>query len=130
MSLFYFAMPIQVDAILEDTARELHLSDKELAAELGYEHFSSYSKAKHGVRPFDLHHICAHASDAAQQAFHRAALAALKQRTDRDLVADLVERVSAHIAQVDSVLAAFVDFKAKRQVKAELKLAEPERRSA
>lgn len=120
MSLIPFLFPVQATAVLDEARRKLRLSDKEFGHALGYEHAYEWSKAKHGKRSCDLHEICAHASDAAQEAIAETWLEALRQRPERDLVADLIGRVER-----------LLDVMGKPEpIKAELKDERDERRSA
>ena len=111
--------PVQATAILDEARRDLKQLDKQFGADLGFEHPSDWSKAKHAARPCDFHQLC-QAPDETQRAIARRWLLALEQTPDRDLVADLVGRV-------DQLLAALGP---RRQAKAELVSIEDERKRA
>jgi hypothetical protein len=110
----FVLLPVQATAILDDARRDLKQLDKQFGAELGFDAPPEWSKAKHNVRPLNFHQLC-QASDDVQLAIARRWLAALEQKTERDLVADLVGRVEARIARIELALAGLRPAKADLQ---------------
>ena len=93
-----FGLLLPVSVLVEDAKHEVRLQDKQLAAEAGLSP-ADWSKAKRGDRSLDLHRL-AQTDEAFQRALYTRLLASLGQKADRDLVADLVDRVERLLAVV------------------------------
>ena len=119
MSLIPLFMPIMkpVSQIIEDARHKARVQNKTLAAEMGLSP-ADLSKAIAGKRSFPLHRLV-QANEDFQRELYTELLAALDQRVERDLVADLIGRVDQLLAVVG-----------RRQAKAELRDERDERRSA
>jgi hypothetical protein len=126
MSLIFFQIvPVQSTAVLDEARRDLQQQDKAFAAELGFDSPAEWSKAKHNVRPLNFHQLC-QAPEDVQRAIWKRWGAALDQRADKDLVADLAATVERMAAKVDRLVSQL----ALRPAKADLRDADDERRTA
>lgn len=83
-----FVLPIQFVALIDQARRDARKTDTDLTFETGFKRESDWSKAKHNVRPLNLHRL-GRASIAFQRAFCKQWLAALEVEEPSTAVSEL-----------------------------------------